>query len=187
MDKGSRIDSGGDVRAEGYWLILAYPNNPIIRIDSRGIDRVLADENHIVLAIGSTTPFVRVPDGPEAAALMATKLSRYTRSAPITPDIYEYSKSRLAMGAARSVERPIVYWGGDAVHVSHDRVYVGRLKFRVSDVNEYAVAGADLPLHGGLIPGAIAILSIAAALRPEDSENLAERIAAYEDSLRLAQ
>jgi hypothetical protein len=74
--------------------------------------------------------------------------------------------------------------GSDVVHVSGDYLHVGAVAFRIDEVRDYALRGANLPLPGGrLLQAAMGLLVVAAEERAsagEDVEALSLRIAEYE-------
>jgi len=147
----------------------------------------------LLLALGDLEVALHVVDGPEAAKRIADALAPYTREAPITRvEVYEEAKRRLAATAAgtghavaqREVERALKV-GADEVRVEGEFLQVGKsVAFRISEVREYALRGANLPLPGGrLVQAAMGLLVVAAeerARQGEDLEALARRIAEYE-------
>jgi hypothetical protein len=146
----------------------------------------------LLLALGDLEVALHVVDGPEAAKRIADQLAPYTREAPIgRPDVYEDAKRRLeaqaqgrgASAARREVERALSV-GTDVVHVAGEFLQVGQVAFRIDEVREYALRGANLPLPGGrLLQAAMGLLVVAAEERArhgEDVEALAKRIADYE-------
>src|SRR4029078_5463934 len=81
----------------------------------------------------------------------------YTRDAPITrPEVYEDAKRRMRaqaegkgeLRARRELEHARLV-GADVVYLCGDYLQVGQVAFRISEVREYALRGANLPLHGG--------------------------------------
>jgi hypothetical protein len=74
--------------------------------------------------------------------------------------------------------------GEDVVSVSGDYLQVGNVAFRIDEVRDYALRGANLPLPGGrLLQAAMGLLVVAAherAAAGEDVETLSRRIANYE-------
>src|SRR5687768_7905033 len=85
--------------------------------------------------------------------------------------------------ARRELENALLV-GHDVVYLRGDHLQVGQIAFRVSEVREYALRGANLPLTGGrLLQAAMGLLVVAAAERAsqgEDTTLLAKRIADYE-------
>jgi hypothetical protein len=146
----------------------------------------------LLLALGNLEVALHVADGAEAAKRISDKLSPYTRSAPITrPEVYQDARRRLQAQAAgknldvaRDAEKGLTV-GDEAVRVSDGFLRVGSVSFRVEEVREYALRGANLPLPGGrLLQAAMGLLVVAADERArigEDLEALASRIAAYEE------
>lgn len=146
----------------------------------------------LLLALGDLEVALHVADGPEAAQNIADQLAPYTRDAPITrPEVYEDAKRRMRAhaegkgeaSAKRELEQALLV-GSDVVFVRDDYLQVGQVAFRIAEVREYALRGANLPLTGGrLLQAAMGLLVVAAANRAasgEDVELLAKRIAEYE-------
>jgi hypothetical protein len=147
----------------------------------------------LLLALGDLEVALHVVDGPDAAKRIADQLSPYTRDAPITRvEVYEEAKRRLAATASgkgqavaqREVDRALKV-GADEVRVEGEFLQVGKsVAFRISEVREYAVRGANLPLPGGrLVQAAMGLLVVAAderARQGEDLDALARRIGDYE-------
>ena len=91
-------------RADGHWLVLVYTDNPTIRFDARRLDRILADDGGLILAVADAKIVLRVTGGFEAGQQIAESLAPYTRSAPITrPEAYEEAKRQLDV--ARGISR----------------------------------------------------------------------------------
>ncbi|HUS65783.1 MAG TPA: hypothetical protein VMZ28_14630 [Kofleriaceae bacterium] len=146
----------------------------------------------LLLALGNLEVALHVADGAEAAKRLADVLAPYTREAPITrPEVYEDARRRLGAQvegrpdrARRELERGLVV-GDDAVGVADGYLTVGSVAFRVEEVRDYAVRGANLPLPGGrLLQAAMGLLVVAADERArtgEDLEALARRIKEYEE------
>ncbi|MEE9385016.1 MAG: hypothetical protein V3V08_16550 [Nannocystaceae bacterium] len=145
----------------------------------------------LLLALGSLEVALHVADGPDAAKNVADQLAPYSRSAPITrPEVYEDAKRRLRAQlsgrpdvAKREANGALVV-GSDIVTVSEGHLMIGKVTFRIDEVREYALRGANLPLPGGrLLQAAMGLLVVAAEARAkegEDLETLTSRIAAYE-------
>ena len=147
----------------------------------------------LLLALGDLEVALHVVDGPDAAKRVADHLVPYTREAPITRlEVYEDAKRRLAAGASgrgqtvaqREVDRALKV-GADEVRVEGEFLQVGKsVAFRISEVREYALRGANLPLPGGrLVQAAVGLLVVAAderARQGEDLDALSKRIADYE-------
>ena len=149
-----------------------------------------ARSRDLLLALGNLEVALHVADGAEAAKRLADVLAPYTREAPITrPEVYEDARRRLGAQvegrpdrARRELERGLVV-GDDAVGVADGYLTVGSVAFRVEEVRDYAVRGANLPLPGGrLLQAAMGLLVVAADERArvgEDLEALARRIKEY--------
>src|SRR5262245_18040889 len=146
----------------------------------------------LLLALGDLEVALHIADGPEAAKGIAEQLAPYTRDAPITrPEVYEDAKRRMraqAEGkgeatARRELEHALLV-GSDVVHLNGDYLQVGQIAFRVAEVREYALRGANLTLPAGrLLQAAMGLLVVAAQERAaagEDVAVLARRIADYE-------
>ena len=151
-----------------------------------------AKSRDLLLALGDLEGALHVVDGPESAKRVADQLAPYTREAPITrPEVYEDAQRRLraqASGAAgstlrRELERGLVV-GADVVHVAGEFLQVGSVAFRLDEVREYALRGANLPLPGGrLLQAAMGLLVVAAEERArtgEDLDALSRRISEYQ-------
>src|SRR3954464_15236779 len=151
-----------------------------------------ARSRDLLLALGDLEVALHVADGPEAAKGISEQLVPYTRDAPITrPEVYEDAKRRMRAqaegkgeaSARRELEHALLV-GGDVVHMRGDYLQVGQVAFRISEVREYALRGANLPLTGGrLLQAAMGLLVVAAEERAttgEDVSLLSKRIADYE-------
>jgi hypothetical protein len=146
----------------------------------------------LLLALGDLEVALHVADGPEAAKRIADELAPYTRDAPITrPEVYEDAKRRMRAqaegkgeaSAKREIEHALLV-GNDVVYMHSDRLHVGAMQFKITEVREYALRGANLPLQGGrLLQAAMGLLVVAAEERAavgEDVQLLSKRIADYE-------
>ncbi|MGE0869083.1 MAG: hypothetical protein AB7P03_10980 [Kofleriaceae bacterium] len=146
----------------------------------------------LLLALGDLEVALHVADGPEAAKGISEQLAPYTRDAPITrPEVYEDAKRRMRAqaegkgeaAARRELENALLV-GADVVYLRGEYLQVGQVAFRISEVREYALRGANLPLTGGrLLQAAMGLLVVAAegrAAAGEDVALLSKRIADYE-------
>lgn len=146
----------------------------------------------LLLALGDLEVALHVADGPDAAKSIAEQLAPYTRDAPITrPEVYEDAKRRMRAqaegkgeaSARRELEQALLV-GSDVVYLQGEYLQVGQISFRIGEVREYALRGANLPLTGGrLLQAAMGLLVVAAeerAAQGEDVQLLAKRIADYE-------
>ena len=147
----------------------------------------------LLLALGDLEVALHVADGPEAAKGISEQLAPYTRDAPITrPEVYEDAKRRVRAqaegkgdaAAKREIEHALLV-GSDVVTMNGDMLKVGQDQaYRISEVREYALRGANLPLPGGrLLQAAMGLLVVAAEERAaagEDVALLSKRIADYE-------
>jgi hypothetical protein len=151
-----------------------------------------ARSRDLLLALGDLEVALHVADGPEAAKGIAEQLAPYTRDAPITrPEVYEDAKRRMRaqaegkgeVSARRELEHALLV-GADVVYLRGDYLQVGQVAFRISEVREYALRGANLPLTGGrLLQAAMGLLVVAAEERAATGEDvglLSKRIADYE-------
>ena len=151
-----------------------------------------ARNRDLLLALGDLEVALHVADGPEAAKRIADQLAPYTRSAPIArPEVYEDAKRRLSAGlagdasrAARKEASRALAVGTDVVAVNGAYLQIGQIGFRIDEVRDYALRGANLALPGGrYVQAAMGLLVVAAEERSragEDLEALAKRIAEYE-------
>ena len=127
----------------------------------------------------------------ERAQELVESLGKYTKDMPIrTPDEYLDAKARLAscvkddVISGEKVQRGLNV-GNDEVVLRGKVLEIGPISFRVEQVEEYAMRGANLPLPGGRrLQAAMALLLVAAKEQWERGENtnlLAKRIAEYEE------
>ncbi len=143
----------------------------------------------LLLVLGSLEVALHVADGPAAARVIADQLSPYTRSAPITTgEVYEDAKRRIrshseGRGSNREASQALSV-GDDAVYVRDGFLQVGQIAFRLGEVRDHALRGANLPLAGGrLLQAALGLLVVAAEERAaagEDITALAKRITEFE-------
>jgi len=147
----------------------------------------------LLLVLGELEVALHVADGPEHAKRIAEGLAPYTREAPISrPEVYEDARRRLEsqvrgnrdLAARRELDR-LLSVGDDVVRLNGDYLQVGGIAFRIDEVRDYALRGANLPLPGGrLLQAAMGLLVVAAEERAragEDLNALAQRIARYEE------
>ena len=150
--------------------------------DARALDTIDVDGDVVYLEVGEFVASLEVPGGPGAAAVIHQGLLPHTRDAAIVdPMVYRDAVTyRTALEAARDHE--VVFVGADAVLLRGPYVQIGQVAFRRSEVQEYAEAGANVPLGGGrLLQAALAILAakIAERDRKEELRVLAARIGEY--------
>jgi hypothetical protein len=151
-----------------------------------------ARSRDLLLALGDLEVALHVADGPEAAKGISEQLAPYTRDAPITrPDVYEDAKRRMRdqaegrgdASARRELEHALLV-GSDVVYMRDDYLVIGTQKYKIAEVREYALRGANLPLPGGrLLQAAMGLLVVAAEERAtagEDIGVLSKRVADYE-------
>ena len=85
--------------------------------------------------------------------------------------------------ARRELEQALLV-GSETVYLSGEYLHVGTISFRIGEVREYALRGANLPLTGGrLLQAAMGLLVVAAEERDaqgEDVQLLSKLIADYE-------
>ena len=151
-----------------------------------------AKSRDLLLALGDLEVALHIADGPEAAKTINEQLTPYTRDAPITrPEVYEDAKRRMRAqaegrgdSAARREVESALSVGSDIVTLEGDFLKVGTQAYRISEVREYALRGANLPLtNGRLLQAAMGLLVVAAEERAtagEDVSVLSRRIADYE-------
>jgi hypothetical protein len=173
-------------RVESYWLVLHYTNNPPIRLDTRLLDRVFADDRGLLLEVDGDLVVVQITGEQGTAYELADRLAPYTRSAPIAhQDVYEDARRRLARIADRDERMaPWVFFGSDPVRVSDEVVYIGEFACTLSDALRYARVGAELPLPNGRLQAGLVWLIVAARKRTEDAAMLSRRITEYETRLK---
>jgi hypothetical protein len=146
----------------------------------------------LLLALGDLEVALHVADGPEAAKGISEQLAPYTRDAPITrPEVYEDAKRRMRAqaegkgeaSARRELEHALLV-GNEVVFLRGEYLQIGSVAFRIAEVREHALRGANLPLTGGrLLQAAMGLLVVAAEERAaagEDLGLLSKRVADYE-------
>ncbi len=151
-----------------------------------------ARNRDLLLALGDLEVALHVADGPEAAKRIADQLAPYTRSAPIgRPEVYEDARRRLqaslagdgGRAAKKEIDRALAV-GSDTVAVSGGFLQIGQVGFRIDEVRDYALRGANLALPGGrFLQAAMGLLVVAAEERSRAGEDLAalsKRIGEYE-------
>lgn len=144
-----------------HWLVVAPPRNPVIRLDLRALDEIWRptedDEDadrtcDIMLACGDLEVAMRVVDGPEAIDRIVREAAPHTR---------EVTGDRTPVDPAQ-----LLIVGDDAVLFRDRFIQIGRVAFRVDEVREYALRGANVPLtNGRVLQAAMALLVVAAAER----------------------
>jgi hypothetical protein len=170
--------------AESCWLVLRYPKNPAIRLDVRVLDRILADDDRIVLDANDFGTALQVRGGPTTASSIATSLAPYTRSAPMTcPELYEDAKRRLqnAMNLTEGRRSTALVVGENVVTVSSSKLWIGEIFYWHQQIAEWAVSGDAIKVPGGALHACLAMLVIADLYRrPEDVAILRAKISDYE-------
>jgi hypothetical protein len=167
-------------------LFLRYPENPVISVNVRFLDRVLADDNGLVLTVDGYSAVLTIPRGVEAAFELAGQLALYTRSAPIADqETYEHTKTVLKARTKRQrFTGDFVVVGEDRVQTTDELIYIGDFVCWISDAEAYAEAVASLPLPTGQLQAGLAMLVVMQWRRDEDAELLRRRIVEYEESLK---
>ena len=98
------------------------------------------------------------------------------------------AEGRGAASGKREIENALLV-GNDVVYLQrgadgNDKLQVGQIAFKIAEVRDYALRGANLPLTGGrLLQAAMGLLVVAAEERAragEDVSLLSKRIADYE-------
>ncbi|MBA3464733.1 MAG: hypothetical protein H0T46_32670 [Deltaproteobacteria bacterium] len=180
------------VRAQGPWLTIAPRGGAVVRLDVRCLDHVVVGERGIELEAEGVVISLHLADDDEAIRNVANRLAPYTRTACIrTSEVYEDAKRLLeeherceAVGTSTPSRPPELLVETEVVSVIGEHLVVGEsVAFLITEVNEYAIHGANLPLPGGrLLQAALARLVVVTAGRKtsETRAVLSRRIAAYE-------
>jgi hypothetical protein len=191
----SAAAAGGAVAGALSWIpggLLACAGLAYLAHERLSEARRRSRSRDLLLALGNLEVALHVADGADAAKRLADALAPYTREAPITrPEVYEDARRRLGAQVEgrkdrgrRELERGLLV-GDDVVSVADGYLSVGAVAFRVEEVRDYAVRGANLPLPGGrLLQAAMGLLVVAADERTragEDLEALSKRIKEYEE------
>ena len=183
MDEAYRLELSDQMYTANSWLVLEYRANPSIRLNAVLLDRILADDDELVLAVNDYVIVVLVHN-PSLATKLAEELSPYTRSSPITrPEAYLDARRRLDVleGSRESSRFAYLMFGDDEAHVRHNALCIGDTVIRNQDIARYATVGAALPVGEGFLWAPIAMLLIADHLRlPESREYLSRRLRSYE-------
>lgn len=172
IDRSQLLPKSG-VGVVGPWLVIAPADAPVIRVDLRLLDRVEIgppiEENvhhsdprdveargsEVLLVCGDVTIALGVADGYKAAERLVATAAALTGS--------------LADGDIRDALPTFLVVDRTVVRLRGDFIQVGSVAFRVTEVREYAEAGANLPLPGGhMLQAAMAMLVVAAAERTAD-------------------
>jgi hypothetical protein len=178
----TRLLPKSGVGVVSHWLVIAPPGNPVIRIDLRALDEIWqADRSEsedvdddasdhdsdsddgpsvegarstAMLVLGDLWVGLYIADGPEAVGRIVDEAA---------PHVREATGSRSPTEAGQ-----LLIIGNDAVRQVGELIQIGDLTFRISEVREYALRGANIPLTGGrLLQAAMAMLVVAAAERDE--------------------
>src|SRR5499426_1189765 len=182
----TRLLPRSGIGVDGAWLVIAPPGNPIIRLDARLLDRVEL--------IGRSPTAPLVASGLATAGVAAAALSVVPGGLLACAGLAYLAHERFSEARRRSRSRDLLLAlgdlevallvGTDVVFLRGDYLQVGQVAFRVSEVREYALRGANLPLTGGrLLQAAMGLLVVAAEERAtggEDVALLSKRIADYE-------
>jgi hypothetical protein len=192
----SGVATAGAVAAAAGWIIstnvFACAGLAYLAHERFSEARRRVKSRDLLLALGDLEVALHVDDGPEAARSIADQLAPYTRDAPITrPEVYEDAKRRMRAqaegkgeaSARRELEEALLV-GADIVYLRGDFLQVGESSYPISEVRDFALRGANLPLAGGrLLQAAMGLLVVAAQTRAaagEDVAVLSKRIADYE-------
>ena len=152
------------VGVEAPWLVIAAPQNPVIRIDLRGLDsiRIGGDDDKdehddesldsrymLILSCNELDVAIYIADGPAAVERLVTEASPLIRHLDALPA----SATLVSVGDA-GVRRDDAF------------LIIGSRKFRIDEVEAYALHGADLPLdRDARLQAAMAMLVVAASER----------------------
>lgn len=167
-------------RVEDGWLIIEYPGNPPIRLDILIVDRVVADDDVVVITVSDVTLSFRVSGGIDAARTLASAIAPFTRSKPIDDHhVYVSTSRRLHMLRECTGSPASLYFGDCAVIVENGAVRVARLSWWLSDLEPFAAAGTTFALPGGSMQAAWVFL-VAARENRDEARTLAARVAEYE-------
>lgn len=177
---------------DGSWLVLSYPTNPAIRIDSCIFDLVESSGSELILQ-SNATRFSLPMSSDEAARLIAQQMTPFTRSVPITQvAAYEYARNRRSALQRGVIDDSVSLLLGDVsvtlslldntrtLDTLHGYIHFREVVFSLIDVSKYADAGAHLDLSFGSIQAALPVLLAADRLRDDDLEFNNYRIANYE-------
>lgn len=164
IDRATLLPRSG-VGVVGSWLVISKPGNPAIRVDLRALDKIAVADSEIaarnrdqdwrsdlILACGDLEVAIHIADGPDAVERTVQEAAPFTRGTTGSDTPADLSR--------------ILFVGNDAVMERGDYIQVGGVAFRINEVREYALRGANLPLAGGrLLQAAMALLVVAAAER----------------------
>ena len=182
MDAEHQLANAHKEWVDANWLVLAYLDNPTIRVDARMLDRILADESDIVFGFDEMTASLRIMGGERVARHIADSLAPYTRSAPLLKaDVYEHSKRRLAAinGLVGPKSVPAVLYNSEPVWASDKTLYIGDFAVcSLAKVDRCSVLGTELQVPNGWLQAGLAMFVVAA--RHENVEVLMQRISDYE-------
>jgi hypothetical protein len=167
IDRTSLLPHSG-VGVIGPWLVMAPADSKqVIRIDLRQLDRVgitgpgpgRMGQLDVYLECGDLAVALGIADGPAAARRIAKRAAVHTRE----------QTNLTASGALE----PFIFVDEDAVVLRGEYLQVGNVAFRVNEVRDYALRGANIPLtQGRLLQAAMAMLVVAAAERDSAAESL---------------
>ena len=182
MEQRNQLGPGNREWVIGSWLNLSYATNPTIRLDASVLDRVLADDQDLILTSNDFT--LALPITGAVARDLAEAMAPYTRTAPIIrPEVYEVAKQRLEeiKGRGPNARPAAMFVANEPVIVSNEIVYVGSFHCRISDVARYSSVRAAIPLPNGWLQAGLVMLVVADRYRTQEySGALALRIAEYE-------
>jgi hypothetical protein len=164
----------------------------MIWVDTRLLDRIGVHDLEISLELKDLEVSLEIEDGPQAAIHIVDKLRSYPRQMPIVaPDAYEDAVRRLIARGPQNDEigAPFAHLQGSeasnqTIYVRGQYLVIGGFAFKLSEVEEYGLHGADIPLpDGGAVQAALALMVIALQERAQDEDDyvlLAERVRRYQ-------
>ncbi len=163
-------------------LYLSYAQNPLISVNARFLDRVLATDESLALTVDGSSGVLSIPISQGSAIDLARDLAAFTRSAAIIDDeTYEHTKRVLEASVSRHrYTGDFVVVGDASVRATDTLIYIGEFVCSIEDVETYAEAAASLPLPSGQLQAALAMLVITQWRRIEDADALRRRIEDYE-------
>lgn len=147
------------------WLIIAPPGNPIIRLDLRALDLIAVRAEHdnepdeddvpgddrrsdVVLVCGDLEVAIYIADGPDAVAEIVRQARPFTRET-----------AQLEAGTDRD---PVLFIGGQPLLQRGEYLCLRDRAFRIGEVRDYALQGANVPLaDGGQLQAALALIVVA--------------------------
>jgi hypothetical protein len=171
-------------RVEGQWLVLAYSNNPLIRLDGCLLDRIMADDSELIFEVDNVRVGLHLTEADPRA--IAEALAIHTRTGPIrSREAYDYAVRRAALAKSGSRDHTIgLQFGAERAYLSGECFYVGEFVCLIEDVVRYSEAGAALQLPNGKMQAVLAMILVVDQSRTENLETLSRRIAEFELSVQ---